>query len=112
MLDLRINNTVPTSTSILVTWVHSLGTSGLLSYVVLAEYLGPCQGVTIPTHQITITSLMTRSYTFSVLEEYSQYNVSVQAIYSGGANMTVSATVSTEATCMSDVTLCIMVEDN
>ncbi len=98
ILDLRINNTLPTATSILVTWVHSLGTTGLLSYVVRAEYLGPCQGVTVPTRQSTTTSLTARSHMIAPLEEFSQYNVSVQAIYYDGVSMTASVFVSTGAT--------------
>ena len=87
-----ITNTLPGNTFVSVTWTHQLGEVGLQSYVVLAEYLGPCTESSVPARTATTTSM---SATISALEEFSLYNITVTAVYMDQSTEAQSTNVTT-----------------
>lgn len=65
-----------------VTWTDPSSLIDLQSFVVTAIYQGPCTGTGTPAQQSTSAGVMDRMTTLALLEEFSQYNVTVVAMYS------------------------------
>ena len=95
IVALTITSTLPGATSVSVTWSHQLGAVALQSYEVLAEYLGPCTGASVPARTVTTANT---SATVNSLEEYSLYSISVTALYVDQTNETQSTNVTTLST--------------
>ena len=94
-IALTVTSTLPGATSVSVTWSHQLGAVALQSYEVLAEYLGPCTGASVPARTVTTANT---SATVNSLEEYSLYSISVTALYVDQTNETQSTNVTTLST--------------
>jgi hypothetical protein len=95
---LRITGLNPTPNAVNVVWSPPANIQNVRSFNVLAQYIGPCIGVTLPVQAVRINNIMAVSATVGNLQEFSTYRITVQAWDQGGPIEFVSSDVITSAT--------------